>query len=222
MSGFIGTIFNLHQLEEMATKNTSIHRLHPLVKILVTMGYAITVISFGKYEIGGLMPFVVYPIAIFAQAEIPFLPIFKRVLVAMPFILFIGMFNPFLDRNPQLVVLGVGIWGGWISFGSLVIKGMLTILAALLLIAISGIGQIAMGLRLMFVPHVFVLQLLLLYRYITVLIDEAFRVSVAYQMRGAQQKGLRFDVWGSLLGQLLLRTYDRAIRIYQAMTLRGF
>jgi cobalt/nickel transport system permease protein len=54
------------------------------------------------------------------------------------------------------------------------------------------------------------------------LLLEASRVYNAYTLRAPQQKGINSKVWGSLLGLLLLRTYDRAYRVYQAMKLRGF
>lgn len=44
----------------------------------------------------------------------------------------------------------------------------------------------------------------------------------AYSMRAPDQKGIQRGVWGSFAGQLILRTYDRAQRVYQAMNLRGF
>ena len=36
------------------------------------------------------------------------------------------------------------------------------------------------------------------------------------------QKGVHFKVWGSLMGQMLLRSMDRAEVIYESMCLRGF
>jgi cobalt/nickel transport system permease protein len=66
------------------------------------------------------------------------------------------------------------------------------------------------------------MQLLLTYRYISVLMGETARVYHAYTLRAPHQKGVNSKVWGSLIGLLLLRTYDRASRLYQAMKLRGF
>ena len=44
----------------------------------------------------------------------------------------------------------------------------------------------------------------------------------AYSLRAPQQKGVHRSAWGSLAGQLILRTFDRGQRIYEAMCLRGF
>ena len=39
---------------------------------------------------------------------------------------------------------------------------------------------------------------------------------------GVARKGIQFQAWGSLLGQLLLRSIDRAQLVYESMQLRGF
>lgn len=60
------------------------------------------------------------------------------------------------------------------------------------------------------------------YRYISVLLAETQRVVQAYELRAPGQKGIHFKVWGSLMGQMLLRSMDRAEVIYESMCLRGF
>jgi cobalt/nickel transport system permease protein len=96
------------------------------------------------------------------------------------------------------------------------------VLAALLLLATTGMNKIAAALQKLHMPQIFIMQLLLTYRYISVLMGEASRVYYAYTLRAPNQKGISSKVWGSLIGLLLLRTYDRASRLYQAMKLRGF
>ena len=44
----------------------------------------------------------------------------------------------------------------------------------------------------------------------------------AYALRAPKQKGVHFKVWGSLAGQLLLRSIDRANNLYASMLLRGY
>jgi cobalt/nickel transport system permease protein len=52
--------------------------------------------------------------------------------------------------------------------------------------------------------------------------EEVARTLRAYSLRAPAQKGIHHSVWGSLAGQLILRTFERAQRVYQAMCLRGF
>jgi len=44
----------------------------------------------------------------------------------------------------------------------------------------------------------------------------------AYHLRAPGQKGIHHSAWGSFLGQLLLRSMDRAEELYSSMQLRGF
>lgn len=221
MSKAINSLYNLRVLDEMALKPTVIHRIHPLIKLLTTFIYLVMVISFDKYEIGAMIPYVFYLVIVLALAELPLWPILQRLLLVSPLIIGIGILNPFFDT--QTILLGsVTISRGWVTFLSLLIKSGLTITASLMLIATTGMDQLAVALRMLKVPKIFVLQLLLTYRYISVLIEEVSRMQRAYAMRAPNQKGIQRKVWGSFAGQLLLRTLDRGQRVYLSMNLRGF
>lgn len=221
MPNIMNSLYNMRILDDLARKETTIHRLHPLAKLLTTVSYLTVVVSFGKYEISGLMPLLFYPVMVFVLAELPVGPIIKRMLLASPLIIGIGILNPFFDH--QIFLLGgIEISRGWITFLSLLIKSALTVSAALLLIATTGMDRLAGALRMLKVPRIFVIQLLLTYRYISVLMEEVARTLRAYSLRAPEQKGVHRSAWGSLAGQLLLRTFDRAQRIYEAMCLRGF
>jgi len=214
-------MYDMRILDDLARKETVIHKVHPLVKLLTTVSYLMVVVSFGKYDISGLLPLLIYPSMIFALAELPLKPIFMRVLLVSPLIIGIGILNPFFDHQIFLVG-GIEISRGWVTFLSLLIRSVLTVTAALLLIATTGMDRLGGALRMLKIPRIFVLQLLLTYRYISVLMEEVARSLRAYSLRAPKQKGVHRSAWGSLAGQLILRTFDRAQRIYEAMCLRGF
>ncbi|PKM78228.1 MAG: cobalt ECF transporter T component CbiQ [Firmicutes bacterium HGW-Firmicutes-15] len=221
MANIMNSLYDMRLLDDLARKETFIHRLHPMVKLVITIVYLIAVVSFDRYEIGALLSFLFYPVLVFAFAELPIASILKRVLLIEPFIIGIGILNPFFDH--QLIVIGgITISRGWVTFLSLFIKCGLTVTAALLLIATTGMDRLAGALRMLKIPRLFVLQLLLTYRYISVLMEEVARTLRAYSLRAPAQQGIHRSVWGSLAGQLILRTFERAQRVYQAMCLRGF
>ena len=221
MANIMNSLSNMRLLDDLAQQETVIHKLHPLIKLLTTVGFLTVVISFGRHEIGGLLPLFLYPVMVFALAEIPVKPILLRILLVSPFIIGIGILNPFFD--PKIYMLGEReISRGWVTFLSILLKSGLTVTAALLLIATTGMDRLAGALRMLKVPRIFVLQLLLTYRYIAVLMEEVARTLRAYSLRAPEQKGINRSAWGSLAGQLILRTFDRAQRIYEAMCLRGF
>lgn len=215
------TLYNLRLLDDLGAGSTWIHHLHPVIKILVTAIYLIAIMSFGRYEVAALMPFFVYPFLILGWAELPAKPVLNRIALVSPLIIGIGIIHPFIDSH-HIAVGNMQFSRGWITFLSLFIKSSLTVSAAILLIATTGMSNLAAGLRKLGVPKIFVIQLLLTYRYIAVLGEEASRMQRAYQLRAPRQRGIARAVWGSFAGQLLLRTFYRAYRVYQAMSLRGF
>lgn len=213
---------DLRQLDETASNRGVIHSIHPCAKLLTTVIFLTVVASFSKYEVSGLFPMFFYPMALIILGELPLSPILHRVVLAMPFVIFIGIFNPLLDRIPFMQIGPFLISGGWFSFLSILLRFLLAVTAALILVATTGIDAIGRALLQLKVPRVFVIQLLFMYRYLYVLFEEFIRTLRAYSLRSFQGEGIRPKVWGSLLGQLLLRTIDRAQRIYQAMLCRGF
>lgn len=210
MSKIVDSIYNIRLLDDLARKDTAIHRIHPVPKLLTTIIYLIVVVSFNRYEISGLLPFVIYPMVLILLAEIPAMPILNRLLMVEPLIIGIGILNPLFDPR------------GWITFASIMIKCGLTVTTCLILVSTTGLDKIAQALRTLKVPSIFVMQLLLTFRYISVLIEELSRMLRAYALRAPQQKGVRLKDSGSFAGQLLLRTFDRAQRVYDSMRLRGF
>ncbi|MBU2498568.1 MAG: cobalt ECF transporter T component CbiQ [Proteobacteria bacterium] len=216
------SLFDLGRLDRISNQETAIHGLDPRVKVLVTLVFIVAVVSFGKHEVSGLMPFFIYPAVLIALADIPLGYLFRKILIVSPFALMIGLFNPFLDREIIINLGPVAISGGWVSYISIMLRFALTVGAALILIACTGFNAICHALERMGAPRVFVVQLLFVYRYLFVLTEEASRMVRARGLRSFPGKGTGMRVFGYLVGHLLLRTLDRAQRIHLAMLSRGF
>jgi cobalt/nickel transport system permease protein len=215
-------LYEIGYLDTLSLRDGPLQRLDPRVKVLTTMAFILTVVSFGKYEISRLLPMLLYPIFLMAAGDLPSRRLMKRVLIVSPFAIMIGVFNPLFDRE-VLVHLGpMGVSGGWISFASILLRFCLTVSAAMILVAVTGFTGICMALERIRVPGVFVVQLLFLYRYIFVLMEEAARMARARSLRSFSGRGKSMRVFGSLAGQLLLRTIDRAERVHLSMVCKGF
>jgi cobalt/nickel transport system permease protein len=222
MGAIESSLFNIGYLETISQQSSPIHRLDPRVKLLTTLVFIVAVVSFPKYAVVSLLPFLIYPVALIALGNVPVGYLGKKILIALPFAFFIGIFNPLLDRQ-TLVHLGpLAISGGWVSFASIMLRFFLTVSAALILLAVTGFNQVCLGLQKLGMPRVFVLQLLFLYRYLFVLAEEALRLVRARALRTFNGRGLGFGAYSSMLGHLLLRTLDRAHRLHLAMLSRGF
>jgi cobalt/nickel transport system permease protein len=222
MSKISNAINEIHEADELADRKSAINGIHPLAKLVVTLIYITAVVSFHKYELAGLLPMAVCPFLLLKLADIPVTCCFRKLRVMLPVVCFLGVFNPVFDRILLFELFGIPVTGGMVSMLTLILKGTFALMASFLLIATTGMDRICYGLKLLHVPGFLVTQILLIYRYITVLLSEANTVAEAYSLRAPKQKGVRYRIWGPLLGQLLLRSMDRAAWLYDSMLLRGF
>lgn len=214
--------FAIGRLDRLAYGATWVHRLDPRAKLIATLFYLLTVVSLPKYEVPALVPFFLFPVLLMTLGGIPARFILKKVLIVSPFALLIGIFNPFLDTRTVVVIAGIPLSGGLLSFCSIILKFALTVSTTLLLIATTSFPGVCHAFRRLGVPALFVSQLLFLYRYLFVLLEEAMRIIRARDMRSFGTRGTGMRVFARLVGILFLRTVDRAERIYDAMLSRGF
>ncbi len=221
MSNLINSISSIKVLDGYAKKDTAIHRLHPTTKFIITIIFLIVVVSYGKYEVESLLPLIFFPIVACFFGKLPGSLIIKRILIVEPLIIGIGILNPLFDKR-LIVFNGLIISSGWVAFLSIIIKCSLTVAIGIILIATTGIDGVVKALRTLKVPKIFVLQILLTYRYITLLVEESSKMKLAYSLRQGNTIGIQPDMWGRFAGQLLLKAFDRAERVYIAMKLKGF
>ncbi len=212
---------DLRALDEGAARDTPLTRLDPRAKLVAALVFVVVVMSFERHAVAALLPLAVFPLALAVLGDLPAAPLVRKLALVAPFALMVGLFNPWLDRAPVPVFGDLTLAAGWWSFGSIVLRFVLTVGTALVLVAGTGMGPLCAALARLGVPRVFTVQLLLLHRYAFVLGAEAARMATARRLRSAGRRpGLRS--YGPLLGQLLLRAFQRAQRIHQAMLARGF
>ncbi len=222
MNKLIDTLFNLTQIEALSRADKPVNSIHPLSKLSVTLGFIIVVSAFDKYDLSKVLLLGVYPIMMLILSDIDIRPILTKMIIPIWMAAGLGIFNPFFDTN-QVIILGNWfISAGWVSFAVLVLKAALTVFAAIFLVATTPIEDIAGVLLKMKVPRIIPIQLLLMFRYINVLVSELDRIVTAYSMRSGTSRALSYKAWGSLMGQLFMRTSSRSVEIYEAMKLRGF
>lgn len=212
----------LYALEQLSTGHTWIHRLHPVVKLVAAIVFIVTTASFDRYALGRLIPFLFYPTILMAFSATPYRLLLKRLALALPFCLLAGLANLFIDQTAALSIGGMNISYGLVSFCVILLRTYLCVMAVFILIAVTPFGDIAQAMRRIHIPDIFVIIFEMIYRYIGVLVDEAYSMYLAYALRSSGSKGIALKDMGSFLGQLLLRSFDRAERVYNAMKCRGY
>lgn len=145
-------------------------------------------------------------------SQIPLEFIAGRTLVILPFVLLAAIAAPWRDDI------------GFAWFSALLMRSLLCLIFLVLLTNTTRFTELLRGLRRMGVPRVLVLNLGFLYRYIFVLADEIMRMRLASECRrvGRLPLGREIGLLTSMLGTLLLRSFERAERMYQAMLSRGY
>lgn len=222
MSKLAKVLYALNSMEQASGSSSPVHALDPRAKFLVTLLFLILVLSLPLSDLPGLILFCIFPIISCAMAGISYGLIFKRSLFVLPFILLIGIFNPIFDRQTVFYIGSVKITAGWISFVSIILRGILSVQAVFILLFTTGFYNLCRGMQRLGIPVFFTTQLLFVYRYIFVLLQEALNMHRAMAARSFGRKSYPFKMWGIFVSQLLIRTVERSERIHRAMLARGF
>ena len=143
-------------------------------------------------------------------ARIPAGYLAKRLLLVEPFVL--GM-----------AVLTLLQPGGGVVFLGIVVRSTLCLLTMVLLASTTPFTELLPVLRRARLPALLVTTVALLYRYLFLLVDETERMNRARHSRTFIR--YRWPAWktlASVIGQLFVRSTERAERIYAAMCARGW
>jgi cobalt/nickel transport system permease protein len=215
-------IQDIYSLEQLAAERSPVHDRHPLVKLVSAFCYIVLVVSFGRAEFGRLVPYVFYCVVLMALSGTPWSAVLGRAALALPFVVLAGVSNIIFDRAAAFSVAGVVVSVGVVSFFTLIYRTFLCVTAVLILAAVTPVSDLTGQLRRLRVPDIFVTLFEMTYRYIGVLLGEASTMYTAYMLRSTERRGLQMRHMGSFVGQLFIRSYDRAERIYAAMKCRGY
>ena len=200
------------------------HRLDPRGKIVVAGLFAVLMAVSQSYAatLAGLGLALIW----LALARLPVKKVVARLLVVNSFIFFLWLVLPL--TYPGEVVWRFGPLAatrqGLVFTGLITLKSNAIIIALIALVAtmpVVTLGQAMHNLRL---PDKLCHLLLFTYRYLYVFEQEFRRLVLAMKIRGFRP-GTNLHTYRSyayLAAMLLVRSYDRADRVFQAMLCRGF
>lgn len=215
-------ILTLEMRQMPAGHDSHIGQIDPRALLVVTLLYLVAMLSVPASETGRLIWFAAYPIITAPLAHEPFERVFAKSLYVLPVVVIIGIFNPLYDHRTAFVIGSVHVSAGWVSFLSIVLRGLMSVQALLLLISLVGFNGMCSAMAAIGVPRMLTTQLLMVYRYMGLLLTEALEMHRARVARGLGHRGYRMSAWATYVGQLMIRTIERARRIHMAMTARGF
>jgi cobalt/nickel transport system permease protein len=186
-----------------------LHVLEPRGKLLAFTALIVGVLSI-PLDRGSL--FFVYFFAtavLMGISQIPLPYIMGRTLVILPFIVLASLAVP---------------WKGFYGIGILFVRAILCLMLLILLTNTTRFVELMRGLRKLGCPQILVMNLSFLYRYLFVLTEEAMRMKQARDCRrvGRAPFGEELKILSSMLGTLLIRSFERAERMHFAMLSRGY
>ncbi|NDV22992.1 cobalt ECF transporter T component CbiQ [Desulfovibrio sp. JC022] len=159
-------------------------------------------------------------------AKLKLKTLLKRLLIVNFFILFLWVFLPFSRPGVPLFNIGpfTATLDGIIYTAIITLKSNGVILAMTALISTMQVQTLGAGMQSLKLPDKLCRLLLFSWRYVHVMSTEYSRMRRAATMRaftpGSNLRTYRTYAW--LMGMLLVRSLDRAQRVWQAMLCRGF
>jgi cobalt/nickel transport system permease protein len=215
----------LSVIQEPFSEGASLaHRLDPRGKIVVAALFSILVAVVRTYAaaLGGLALAVLY----LTLARLPLKRVAARLLLVNMFILFLWLVLPLTYPGDPLWHLGpvTATRQGFAYTGLITLKSNAIIIALIALIATVPVVTLGQALHNLRLPDKLCHLLLFTYRYIYVFEQEFRRLVQAMKIRGFRPRTNlhTYRSYAYLAAMLLVRSFDRAERVFQAMLCRGF
>jgi cobalt/nickel transport system permease protein len=211
-------------LEEFAEGTSIFHRLDPRVKFISLMPYIIVVAVMKDPKYPAIALLASCLMIVFARIDMK--KLLNRLAAVNIFILLLWVFLPF--SYPGDAVLRFGPLSasreGILFALSVTLKANAIILATIAILGTSEVFSLAHALVHLKVPNKLVYLFFFFYRYISVLHEEYTTLKRAISVRAFKPKSNMhtYKTYAYLVGMLIVRSYDRSQRIYNAMLCRGF
>lgn len=210
--------------EGFSLGHSFIHRLDPRVKLVIAILFSIVVAVADRFTV--LLSGLLFSLIVIAMARLKIREVFYRLLVVNGFILLLWIFLPFTFPGDTLFSIGrlTASREGVIYSLLITIKSNTIILSCIALIATSSITTLVHAMRHLYVPDKLVHLFFFCYRYIHVIHLEYTRLLNAMRIRCFTPKTNihTYRTYAHLVAMLLLKSYDRSERVYNAMLCRGF
>ena len=192
------------------------------------MGLLSLIFAFAFIQNVWLLPImVIITCTLFTISRIPLSFLIKRLRYPSWFILTVVILLPFISGNDPVFQLGhlvikeEGCWQALL----ISVRFFCILTVSLILFGTAPFLSSIKAMRALGLPRVIVDMTLLSYRYLEELGETLTTMQRGMKLRGFQPKGFNrrnLEVFAQLTGSILIRSYDRSLRIYQAMILRGY
>ena len=204
-------------------RHSPIHDLPPHLKILSFLTFLIICVATPIQNYWAFIGFAAVIFTLLRVAKLPVFTIAKRATIEIPFVVF-AFLMPFFSAGERFELLRIEMSRpGAIAAASIITKGTLGVLTAILLSGSTPAREILRGFELLKMPSLLVQIMTFMLRYLNVITDEMERMKVARLSRGFEERGIRdWKFIASTAGALFVRSYERGERVHTSMIARGY
>jgi len=214
--------------EEHSEGTSPLHRLDARIKIICAVAAVFCIVILSHWELAALFFTVCLGLVLYSRASMKVY--LKRLLLPITIIIFVSIIQPFTYGSTVVAYvpgLMFPIYQQGILFAVLIFTRCLAAVAVLnLLILVTPITTVMDSLSWFRVPSVLIDTMMLMFRYISVLSEESTRMYRAQESRCGHSRSVSYlkklRNFGSIAGALIMRAFDRAIKVGDAMASRGY
>ncbi len=215
-------------LEEYTEGSSALHRLDARIKVICAVTTVFCIVFLAHWYVPLLFFATCFGLVLYSRASLKVY--YRRLLMPISLVAFVAVIMPFtygsivIARVPGLMI---PIYSDGIYFGVLVFMRCIAAVSVLnLLILVTPITTVMDSLAWFRVPSVIIDTMMLMFRYIGILSEESTRMYRAQQSRCGHSRSVSYlkkvANYGNIAGALLLRSFDRAIKVGNAMTSRAY
>ena len=204
-------------------RHSLVHSLPSHIKIIAVLFFVLVVVSTPITYWPAFVIFLGLVIAAATAGKISIFTLSKRALIEVPFILF-AVLMPFVGTGERFEIGPLNLYrDGLLAGVSIVAKGTLGVLSAVILSTTTTAREILRGLERLRLPTIMVQIASFMLRYVNVISDEMERMKIARESRGFDATGVKhWKVIATSAAALFIRSYERGERVHLAMLSRGF
>jgi cobalt/nickel transport system permease protein len=210
--------------ETFSQGSSFLHKRDPKVKILAATVFVAVIAISNNFTV--ILSGLVAAVVLLLLAHLAPMAVLKRLAAVNTFTLFLWLTLPLTYGGHDFVRLGsLQLSSEGLLLASIItLKTNTIVLSLIVLLGTSRIANIGHALEGLHLPHRLCFLLLFSYRYIFVIYQEYQKLNRAAVMRCFIPATTihTYRTVGYLFGMTLVKSWNRASRIHQAMLLRGF
>ena len=203
-------------IDRYARLSSPIHQLGTSTKLtsaLLGLGILLVLLPLGSnnFTLTGLLAYAIIAYLVALNSKLPLRFLLSRSALVLPF---------------SALIIVVNFLSGHFSTAQLVetlVKSLLSVLTLLLLTSTTPFHEIIKQLSHWGTPRLMIIILSFMYRYFFVLMGEIESLEHGIKTRYPSVAGWqKMKVYANIIGMLLIRSFERAEKVYQSMRMRGF